>query len=60
MAGREYYYFPLLLHILQERYGVGPDIEPNLKGIPFDIDGKLDIGRTLILLITMNESLIEI
>lgn len=60
MAGREYYNFPLLLHLLQKRYGIGPNIEPNLKGIAIYIDGKLDIWLAFILLKAMDKRLIEI
>jgi hypothetical protein len=52
--------FPVFLHLFEEGYCVGTNIEANLKGKAINIDGKLDIWLTLILLKAMNKCLIEV
>jgi hypothetical protein len=60
MTRREHYDFPFLLHFLEEGNGIRSDIEANFKGKAVNIDGKLDIRLTLILLKAMNERLIKV
>jgi hypothetical protein len=52
--------FPSLLHLLEERYGIGADIEANLKGILLDGNLQLNVGFTLTIFKAVDECLIEI
>lgn len=48
----------MLFHFFEERYSVGPDIEPYLKGEAIDVYSQLDVRGAFIPLEAVDEGLI--